>query len=135
MEHSNTCALITIDKDGGARVRTMDPFSAEEDFTVWFGTNPNSRKVGQIKQNSTITLYYEDRTNPSYVMLYGTAEIIHEPSKKETYWKEEWTGFYPDKTNGYTLIKFSPQWMEVVSESNGIVGDSIYWTPKSIPID
>ncbi len=49
MEASPTCVLITLDKKI-PRARTMDPFKPEKDFTVWLATNPNSRKVKEIKK-------------------------------------------------------------------------------------
>lgn len=45
IQAANTCALITVDEEGSCRVRTMDPFPPEKNFTVWLGTNANSRKV------------------------------------------------------------------------------------------
>ena len=50
MTSAETCALITLDYEGLPRVRAMDPFLPESDFTVWFGTNAKSRKVDQIKK-------------------------------------------------------------------------------------
>jgi general stress protein 26 len=58
MTSVKTCALITLDQEGRPAVRAMEPFPPESDFTVWFGTNPNSRKVAQIKEDPRITLYY-----------------------------------------------------------------------------
>ena len=55
-----TCTLITIDEQGRPRARAMDPFLPEDDFTVWFGTNPKSRKVDQIMKDDRVTLYYVD---------------------------------------------------------------------------
>ena len=67
MTAASTCALITIDEEGQPRVRAMDPFLPESDFTVWFGTNPKSRKVNQIKKNPKVTLYYLDSDATGYV--------------------------------------------------------------------
>ena len=50
MTAAATCALITLDNEGHSSIRMMDPFLPEDDFTVWLGTNPNSRKVAQIKR-------------------------------------------------------------------------------------
>ena len=50
MTNANTCALIT-DTNYIPRVRMMGSLKPEPHFTVWFGTNPNSRKVAQIKHN------------------------------------------------------------------------------------
>jgi hypothetical protein len=60
MESARFCALITLDKSGHPRARAMDPFSPEEDMTVWLGTNRRTRKVQDIKNDSRVTLFYLD---------------------------------------------------------------------------
>lgn len=129
---AGNCALITIDDAGQPRARTMDPFAPEDDFTIWFGTNTKSRKVKQIKNNPRVTLYYFDKPSASYVTIHGIAVIIEDDKEKEHYWKEEWSAFYPDFPFGYALIKVSPRWLEVISESRGISGDSITWQPPNL---
>ncbi len=132
---SGTCALITQDHKGRSRVRTMDPFPPENDFTVWFGTNSKSRKVDQIKKNPRVTLYYFDNRSMGYVTLHGSAQIVNDPEEKEKRWKEEWEAFYPNKAEDYLLIKVSPEWMEIISVSHGIVGDQKTWKPPIILFD
>ncbi len=129
---AKTCALITLDTKGRARVRAMETLILESDFTVWFGTNPKSRKVSQIKNDPRVTIYYLDSDESGYVMLHGNAEIINDETAKETHWKEEWEAFYPNKEEGYVLIKVTPKWMEVISNSRGIWGDSITWKAPKI---
>lgn len=135
MGSAGNCALITLDSEGRPRVRTMDPFSPEEDLTVWFGTNPRSRKVNQIKNDPRVTLYYFDQANFGYVMLQGTAELIDDKELKKKYWKEQWTAFYPDNDENYLLIKVSPNRFELVSYKHGIEGDPINWTPPVIDLN
>ena len=65
-------------------------------------------------------------------MIYGEANIIDVKAEKEKYWKEEWLAFYPDYPTGYALISVLPEWMEVVSESRGITGDSLTWQPPGV---
>ena len=126
-----TCALITLDAQGNPRVRAMETLIPENDFIVWFGTNPKSRKVQQIENNPNVTLYYLDNDQSGYVMMYGKAEIIHDKKAKETHWKEDWKAFYPNKSTDYVLIKVTPEWIEIVSNSRGIYGDSVTWeVPK-----
>jgi len=129
---AGTCALITIDQEGRPRVRVMDPFPPENDFTIWFGTNPESRKVDQIRNDPRVTLYYLDSDDSGYVMIHGIAFIVNDQNEKENRWKEEWAVFYPDKPDGYLLIKVSPEWMEVISYSIGIVGDPVTWEPPGV---
>ncbi len=107
----------------------MDPFSPEDDFVVWFGTNNQSRKVDQINNDSRVTLYYLDADASGYVMIYGQAQLINDPQKKEKYWKTAWEAFYPNSRENYLLIKVTPEWMEVSSAPRGIHGDSITWQP------
>lgn len=135
MNSAGYCALITLDKEGRPRVRVMDAFPPEDDFTVWFGTNPESRKVGQIKNDSRVTLYYQDKDDSGYVMIHGKAELVDDLNEKEKHWKVEWEAFYPDKPDGYLLIKVSPEWMEVVSYAYGITGDAVTWEPPKVTFD
>lgn len=132
MTAAKTCALITLDDEGRPRVREMDPFLPESDFTVWFGTNPKSRKVDQIKKDPRVTLYYLESDGAGYVMIHGKAQLVTNQIEKDTRWKVEWEKFYPNKTNDYTLIKVTPEWMEVVSYSHGLLGDPINWEPPTV---
>ncbi len=129
---AGNCALVTLDSEGRPRIRTMDPFTPDEDLTVWLGTNPKSRKVEQIKNDPRVTLYYFDKAAAGYVMIHGNALLVNDIDVKKVRWKENWNAFYPDKNENYLLIKVSPYWMEVVSYMHGIAGDSISWTPPKV---
>lgn len=127
MTGASICALITIDEKGLPMVRPMDPFQPEGDFTVWFGTNPKSSKVAQIKKNPTVSLYYLDSDTTGYVVVHGIAQLVNDQKEKDKYWKPEWKSFYPNKTEDYLLIKVSPKWMEMISYTRGIAGDPVTW--------
>ena len=129
---AGTCALVTLDEEGRPRVRAMDPFSPEEDFTVWFGTNSKSRKVSQIRNDPRVSLYYLDGDASGYVMIHGRAELINDEREKEMHWKERWEAFYPDNKENFLLIRVSPIWMEISSAPRGINGDSVTWQPPDI---
>ena len=135
ISEASTCALITLDENQRPMVRAMDAFLPEPDFTVWFGTNPMSRKVTQIRHNPEVTLYYLGNEDSGYVVSHGQAELIDDQSEKNQRWKEEWKAFYPDQTDNYLLIKVSPQSMEVVSYPHGLLGDSITWLAPTISFD
>lgn len=135
MASAKTCSLITIDNEGRPRVREMSPFEAESDFTVWFGTNPKSRKVEQIKNNSKVTLYYLEKESAGYVMIHGNATLVNNQEEKDNRWKVEWKAFYPNRTEDYLLIKVTPIWMEVVSYTYNILGDPVTWEPPVVFFD
>ena len=135
MTAAGTCALTTLDEEGRPRVRAMSPFIPEDDLTVWFGTNPKSRKVNQIKNDPRVTLFYLDSDASGYVMIHGVAKIIDDSNKEEKYWKDEWESFYPNRPEDYLLIKVSPLWMETISYTRGIFGDNTTWQPPKVILD
>ena len=132
---ARTCTLITLDQQGRPRARLMDVLIPEEDFVIWMGTNPKSRKVAQIKHDSRVTLSYIDQDGSGYVTIYGKAQIVNDLEEKQRHWKAEWKEFYKDKQNGFVLIKVSPEWMEIVSNSRGIYGDPVTWKPNKVVFD
>lgn len=132
MTAAPNCALITLDSAGRPSVRMMDAFLPEDDFTVWFGTNPKSRKVAQIKNNSKVTLYYTERDSSGYVMIQGNAVLVNSKKEKEKRWKPEWEAFYKDKKKGYILIRVVPKRMEVVSYAHDVLGDPETWQPAIV---
>ncbi len=131
MNSTGICALITQDKNGISRVRMMDPFPPEENLAVWFGTNPTSRKVAQIKQNKLVTIYYRDKDDSGYVTIHGKATLVDNQQEKNKHWKETWKSFYPNKKESYILIKVIPIWMEIVSPPRNIVGSDKTWEPPT----
>lgn len=135
MANTNTCALITVDSLNCPRVRMMGTLQPDGDFTVWFGTNPKSRKVAQIQQNPEVTVYYIEEGNSGYVMLQGTAQLVNTIKEKKIYWKDEWEQFYPNYPEDYLLIKVTPKWLEVVSYKHNIISESDTWEPQKILFD
>ena len=131
IKDAKNCALITTDNLGLSYARPMDPFLPDDEFTIWMATNPKSSKVKQIAYNPRATLYYFDAKNGAYVTLQGLIELVDNPMEKEKHWKDEWTGFYKNKTTDYLLLKFKPSHGFLISEKHKILGDSITWAaPK-----
>jgi general stress protein 26 len=132
MSAARYCALITQDSSGRSQARTLDPFPPDENMVVWLGTNPRSRKVATIRRNPHVALYYFDRESQAYVTIYGIARLINDPKAKLKWWKDEWKSFYPDRPKDYLLIRVTPQKLDVVNVSKGIVGDPHTWIPPSV---
>jgi len=132
MTTTRYCALITTDRRGRVNARTMDAFAPDENMIVWFGTNPLSRKVFEIRHNPWVTLYYFDRDNQAYVSILGVARLVNDPKEKALHWKEDWKAFYPNRDTDYLLIEVRPLRLEVVNTKTGIVGTSRDWRPPSV---
>jgi general stress protein 26 len=132
MTTTRYCALITIDARGRAGARTMDAFAPDDKMVVWFGTNPSSRKVAEIRRHPRVTLYYFDRENQAYVTLHGIARLVNDPQEKLRHWKDDWKTFYPDRVKSYLLIQVRPVRLEVVNTKTGIVGTGRDWKPPAV---
>lgn len=132
IEAARYCGLVTFDRSGEARVRTMDPFLPENDWTIWMGTNRGSRKVGDIEADPRVTLYYSSPDHVGYVAVYGTAELVDDPVEKASRWKDEWQGFYTDRETQYLLIRVVPKRLEVVDYARAIGGDPETWKPPVV---
>ena len=132
MTTTRYCALITIDRSGRAQARTMDAFAPDEKMIVWFGTNPLSRKVAEIRRHPRVTLYYFDRENQAYVTIHGTARLVNDANEKARHFKDDWKAFYPDRDKNYLLIEVRPVSLEVVHTKKGLVGDSRTWRPPTV---
>lgn len=132
IQSAKKVALITQDEKGISQVRTMDPFAPEKDFTVWLATHPNTRKVQQIKNNPTVTLYYPDKNDKGYVVIHGIAELVDDQKEKDTRWKNEWKNFYANRTDAYLLIKVTPNYLELINYNRGISGDPKTWQPAMV---
>lgn len=126
--------LITIDQNGQPRARVMEPFAPEKDFTIWLATNPKSRKVAQIKQNPKTTMHYFDKNNRGYVSLMGKAFIVNDKAIKSEKWKDGWEKFYKNKEEAYLLIKFIPEYVELISFPNAYNGDENTWQPHRVSL-
>lgn len=128
MQSARYCALITNDEAGQPRARTVDPFEADENFTVWMATRPVTRKVEQIKGNDRVTLYYWDADSRSYVTLMGRAELVDDEATKIARRRDaDNDRFYPNFPDDYLLIKFVPDYLEAIVP--GYRGDRETWLP------
>jgi len=129
MASARHCALITIGEDGRPQARSMDPFAPEEEWTVWLATNAASRKVGEVRQDPRVTLYYFDSKSAAYVTILGDAQLVNDAAERARRWKPDWSRFYADQNRGpdYLLLKVKPVRLELVSEAHGITGDPRTW--------
>jgi general stress protein 26 len=132
IDSSACCVLITVDEEGKPRAREMSAFPPDEDFIIWFGTSPKSRKVAQIRSNPNVNVYYYDPKGLSYVTISGKGRIINDPEKKEKYWIDWWKSMYPDKEKDYILIEISPEELEVFSVKYNLLWQTDAFTPHRV---
>lgn len=125
MQSAEFCFLITVDGSTEPQARLMQPFAPDGEMKVWFGTNPSSRKVAQIRKNPRTTLAYYDKAGPNYVTLSGMARIVDTPAERRKHWRKEWEAFFPGGPEGknFVAIEFTPQRMELISTTHKIAAE------------
>ncbi len=126
--------LISIDAKGQAKARIMEPFPPNKHFEIYLATNPHSRKVSEIRQNNRVTLHYFDKQRLAYASFYGKAFIVQDDSLKNTFWKAGWERFYKNRKEDYMLIKFVPEYLEVISITDGLTGNKENWAPSHVDL-
>lgn len=134
IKSSYYCTLITIDEDGQPRARIMEPLEPDNNFEIWLATNPKSRKIKQIDNNSKATINYFNKADLSYISLMGNAFIVDDNEIKAQKWKQGWEKFYKNQKEDYILIRFIPQTLELISYSKGYSGDKRTWAPHKVEL-
>jgi len=134
MSKAHFCTFITIGADGQPQARVVDPLSPDADFTIWFATNPLTRKVSEIRKNPKVTMSCFDATTSSYISVLGRASLVTDPAVKQAHWKSDWAPIYPKGATSadVVLVKLTPSRLEIVSESRKMVGDPKTWRPLAI---
>jgi len=132
MATARYAALITTGPNGRINARTMDPFPPTAEMEIWFGTNPRSRKVRELRRDPRVTIYYVDPIAQAYVTIQGTARLVNDPKEKARRWKDEWKPFYSDREKGYLLIAVKPERLEVINVKTGLTGDPNTWDPPTV---
>jgi general stress protein 26 len=125
VESKEYCFFITHSESGHANARLVQPFKPEEDFTIWFGTSPRSRKVREIAANDQVTVTYENAGDHAYVTLLGRAQVERDVDARRKYWRVEWARFWPagPGDEDYVLIKFVPSRIELMNIYRNVVPD------------
>jgi general stress protein 26 len=84
------CMAITVDRNGDAHARVVNPQPLSDTWTVRFPTDKRSRKSAEIEQSGRLTLAYqynaENAGESAYVSLIGRATIVEDVAAKLAGW-------------------------------------------------
>jgi general stress protein 26 len=117
------CGLVTVDSNGQAQIRTMNPFPVEDDLVIWFATARESRKVKELKANPKVAVYFADHISAiGYVNISGRAEVIDDKAMLIKKKREYWEGI-PGWQEIFVLIKIVPERLEVINYKHGLNND------------
>lgn len=106
MKSQKYCFLSTFE-NGEIFSRVLQPFPPTDDFQVYFGTSPESKKVQQIKMNSRGSISYLDTKKGAAVSLAGHFEIIADLELRKKYFYQTWWAFFTEGPEGKDFITLS----------------------------
>jgi general stress protein 26 len=124
LKHTKYCFLISHGFDGWCSTRLVQPILDEdEDFVLWFGTNPSLRKMREIETNSRVTVAIEDDEEHANLVLYGRASIERDVAIREKRWMAPWRTFFPGgpASQDYIALRFEAQRLEVMNFKRNVV--------------
>lgn len=126
------CGLVTVDSNGQPQVRTMNPFPVKDDLVIWFATARSSRKVGELKANPKVAVYFADHiTAKGYVNISGKAEVIDDKELLQKMKRDYWDGI-PNWQDIFVLIKIVPERLEVINYKHKLNNDPLTFKAPSV---
>jgi general stress protein 26 len=123
LRRTTYCFLISHGFDGWCSTRLVQPILDEnEEFVLWFGTNPLLRKVREIESNSRVTVAIQDDEEHANLVLYGTATVERNVSIREKRWMASWRPFFPGgpASKEYVALRFETERLEVLNFKRNI---------------
>ena len=128
------CTFVSLSDDGHADARIVDPLAPDADFSIWFATNPLTRKAEEVRRDARVTLSCFDASSASYITVVGRAALVSEANEKAKHWKDDWNRIYPNgaRSSDVVLIHITPGRLEIVSEARGIRSDAKTWAPTAL---
>jgi general stress protein 26 len=120
-----SCMAITVDRNGDANARVVNPQPLSDTWTVRFSTHRGSRKSAEIKQSGRLTLAYQYDAGGAYVSLIGRATVGEDLPAKIAHWNplaEKWFPGGPTDPN-VVYVELVAERIELWSGPQGVVPD------------
>jgi general stress protein 26 len=71
----------------------------EDEWTIWFLTSGDSRKVADIRRDQRTSLVFQHDVDDAYVTLSGLVVLVEDPSEIQARWKERYNVFFPTEAD------------------------------------
>lgn len=129
--------LTTVERDGSLRSRPMTVQETEFDGDMWFFTEADAPKVGEIAHDRQVNVAFAEPGDQRYVSLSGTATLVRDPQKQRELWSEPnklWFPNGPDDPN-LALLKVSVTQAEYWEAGSNRVGRLIDFAKAMITGD
>jgi len=120
-----SCLAITVDRQGDANARVVNPSKLTDQWTVRFMTDRRTRKIGEIERTGRMTLVYQHDAGGAYVTLVGRAAIIDDVDVKTAVWRPQSFKWHPGGPTdpNVVLVEFTAERIETWNSPHNIVPD------------
>ncbi len=111
-DRSSIVMLANIDGKDYPHVRAMLKIENDGLDTVWMITNTSSDKIGQLRANNRVSLYFVDLDKWMGLTLVGTLEILQDEESRKRCWRDGFEKYYPGGLDDpdYTVLRFTTRW-------------------------
>jgi general stress protein 26 len=134
LKKSRYCFLITHSNRQWPSARMVQPVIDDDSLDIWIGTNPNLRKIKEIKNNPHITLTFGLDRYHANLIIYGTATIVADQAERKKHWLNSWMMFFPGgpESKDFVSLKIEPVEIELMSFKHHIVDEPFGLKPLRI---
>lgn len=88
--------LTTVEEDGSLRSRPMATQDVDFDGTLWFFTQIQSPKVGELRAQDHVNVSYANTDKDRFVSLSGRASVVRDRAKIEELWRPVLKAWFPE---------------------------------------
>jgi general stress protein 26 len=128
LEDIDIAMLTTIGRDGLLVSRPLSTQRSSYDGRrVWFFTEADSPKVGEIRRNPKVNLAYASKEKNTYVSLAGVASVNRDRALIGQFWNDALKAFFPggkDDPN-LVLLEVEPRTVEYWDGPSSLIGKAI----------
>jgi general stress protein 26 len=104
------------------RARPMAMRPAELEGAIYFLTDVDAAKTGEIRRNDTVCLALADNKDQKYVSITGRAEIIDDQERIKKFWSIFDRAFWPDKSDPrIRILRVAPESAEFWEGAGAVV--------------
>lgn len=97
LENIDIAMMTTVGPDGFLVSRPLSTQEALFDGKrVWFFTEADSPKMGEIRRNPKVNLAYASKDRNTYLSVAGTAKVNNDRRRINALWSDAMKAFFPD---------------------------------------
>jgi general stress protein 26 len=105
IEDIDIAMLTTVGADGELVSRPLSTQRSQYDGRrVWFFTEGDSPKVGEIRRHPKVNLAYASKDKNTYVSVAGRARVLRDQAMIDQFWNDALKAFFPKGKDDPNLV-------------------------------